>query len=239
MSQENVEIVRQIYASIAVRPESIRHLYAADYEIDLTDIAPDIGVVSGFDGQNEALRPYLEAFDGFHIEIDEVISATEDQALLAIYDGGRMHGVDTEIRNLRFHLWNFRGGQVVRLSSHLDRTRALEAAGLGEVMSREERIAENEAFCRDLNRSKEDWLRAGVSVAGFRCECWRLDCGVRLRLSRSEWREVRSRPERFAVAPGHTAIEVEPGVEEVVKEYEHFWIVEKRGEAGDIAARRE
>ena len=54
-----------------------------------------------------------------------------------------------------------------------------------------------------------------------------------------EWQEVRSRPERFAVAPGHTAIDVEPGVEEVVKKYEHFWIVEKRGEAAEIAAKRE
>jgi hypothetical protein len=75
-------------------------------------------------------------------------------------------------------------------------------------MSQEERIAENEAFCRDLNRSKE------------------------------EWREVRSRPERFAIAPGHVAVDVEPGIEEIVKQYEHFWIVEKRGEAGEIAAER-
>lgn len=101
--------------------------------------------------------------------------------------------------------------------------------------SRAERIAENEAFCRDLNRSKGDWLRAGVQVAGFRCECWRIHCGVRLQLSREEWREVRSRPERFAVAPGHTAMDVEPEAEEVVKKYEHFWIVEKRGEAGEVA----
>ncbi len=106
-------------------------------------------------------------------------------------------------------------------------------------MSQKERIAENEAFCRDLNRSKNDWLRSGVSVAGFRCECWRLDCTERIRLSRPEWEEVRSRPERFAVAPGHTANDIEPGVEEVVKEYEHFWIVEKRGEAGEIAEERE
>ena len=105
-------------------------------------------------------------------------------------------------------------------------------------MSREERIAENEVLCRDLNRSKDDWLRSGLQVAGFRCECWRIDCGERIRLSKPEWREVRSRPERFAVAPGHTAIGVEPGVEEVVKKYDHFWIVEKRGEAGEIAAKR-
>jgi hypothetical protein len=59
-----------------------------------------------------------------------------------------------------------------------------------------------------------------------------------LRLSRREWQEVRSRAERFAIAPGHTATGVEPGVEVVVKKYEHFWIVEKRGEAGEVAAER-
>jgi hypothetical protein len=107
------------------------------------------------------------------------------------------------------------------------------------VTSREKRIAENEAFCRELNRSKDDWLNAGVLAAAFRCECWRIDCAARLRLSRPEWEEVRSRPERFAVAPGHTANDVAPGVEEVVKECEHFWIVEKRGEAGQVAAERE
>ena len=58
-----------------------------------------------------------------------------------------------------------------------------------------------------------------------------LDCEERMALSGREWREVRSRPNRFAVAPGHVAADVE----EVVAEYPHFWIIEKRGEAGDVA----
>lgn len=106
-------------------------------------------------------------------------------------------------------------------------------------MSREERIAENEAFCRDLNKRKAEWLKDGLPTAGFRCECWRIDCGVRVQLSEREWQEVRSRAERFAVAPGHTGIDVEPGVEEVVKKYQHFWIVEKRGEAQDVVEKLE
>ena len=106
-------------------------------------------------------------------------------------------------------------------------------------MSRAERIAENEALCRDLNRSKDDWLRRGLPVAGFRCECWRLDCFERIRLSEPQWREVRSRATRFFVAPGHVATGVEPEVEEVVKRYEHFWVVEKRGEAAEVAEERE
>jgi hypothetical protein len=106
-------------------------------------------------------------------------------------------------------------------------------------MSREKRIAENEAFFRDLNKRKAEWLRGGLQAAGFRCECWRIDCSVRIQLSEREWQEVRSRAQRFAVAPGHIATDLEPGVEELVKEYQHFWIVEKRGEAGDVAAKLE
>jgi hypothetical protein len=98
-------------------------------------------------------------------------------------------------------------------------------------MSQEERMAYNEALCRDLNERKAEWMKSGQPTAGFRCECWRIDCGARIRLSWPEWEEVRSKANRFAVAPEHTADEVE----QVVREFPHFWIVEKRGEAGDVA----
>jgi len=52
----------------------------------------------------------------------------------------------------------------------------------------------------------------------------------RFRLSETEWKEIRSRPDRFAVAPGHVA-----DVEVVVKKCPNFWVVEKRGEAEEIA----
>ena len=96
--------------------------------------------------------------------------------------------------------------------------------------SREERIAFNEAWCRDLNERKADWMRSGLPTAGFRCECGEMNCGSRLPLSASALEEARSRPNRFAVAPGHVA----PDVEAVVKQYSDFWLVEKQGEAGDI-----
>ena len=68
--------------------------------------------------------------------------------------------------------------------------------------SREERIAYNEDWCRDLNERKAGWIKQGQLAAGFRCECWQLDCGIRIRLTGTEWDEIRSRPNRFAVAPG-------------------------------------
>jgi hypothetical protein len=42
---------------------------------------------------------------------------------------------------------------------------------------------------------------------------------------------ARSRPNRFVVAPGHVAEEVEA----VVDEFSEFWLVEKLGEAGAVA----
>jgi hypothetical protein len=97
--------------------------------------------------------------------------------------------------------------------------------------SREGRIALNEAFSRELNERKAEWIEGGQVVAGFRCECWQVDCSERFQLSSREWHEVRSRSNRFAVLPGHIASEHET----VVKEYPHFWLVEKHGEAGEVA----
>ena len=97
--------------------------------------------------------------------------------------------------------------------------------------SHEERIAYNEAWCRHLNERKAKWMESGDATAGFRCECWRVNCGERLPLTQKDWQEVRLLPNRFAVAPDHVASELEA----VVKKYPHFWLVEKHGEAGDIA----
>jgi hypothetical protein len=97
--------------------------------------------------------------------------------------------------------------------------------------ARDERIALNEAWCRRLNERKAEWLKDGHLAAGFRCECWQADCGARLKLSGKEWQDARSQPNRFAVAPGHIA----PECEAVVKEYPHFWLVDKHSEAGEVA----
>jgi hypothetical protein len=97
--------------------------------------------------------------------------------------------------------------------------------------SRQERIAYNEAWVRSLNERKAAMLADSEPVAGFRCECWQTQCSERILLSGSEWRHVRSQPNRFAVAPRHVA----ESLEAVMKEYPHFWMVEKFGEAGDVA----
>jgi hypothetical protein len=97
-------------------------------------------------------------------------------------------------------------------------------------LSRRERIAFNEAWRRHLNERKADWMESGLPTAGFRCECGQMNCDSRLLLSLKQWEEIRSRSDRFLVAPEH----VERDIEVVIEEYPNFWLIEKQGEAEEI-----
>jgi ketosteroid isomerase-like protein len=132
MSEENLAIVRRIYAEYAGDPDAVRDAYRSDFEFDVTEIGPDIGIVAGFDAATEAMRPYFDSFDDFRMEIDEVLHADDRHVVVAMHDTGRMHGSDFEVTNHRVHVWTFRDGKVVRFSSHLDPAAALEAAGLSD-----------------------------------------------------------------------------------------------------------
>jgi hypothetical protein len=67
--------------------------------------------------------------------------------------------------------------------------------------------------------------------AAFRCECGRLGCNELLELTVREYERVRANPRRFLVAVGHQL----PDAEDVVETSESYLVVEKRGEAGEVA----
>jgi ketosteroid isomerase-like protein len=132
VSQENVEIVRRAYEEVNARLDVPAELLAPEYEFDARDVAADIGIVRGIEASGEALRQYWETFEDFHVDLKEVLHADEEHVVTAVQDGGRMKGSDAEVWNHLFHVWTFRDGKAVRTSSHTDRDRAFEAAGLGE-----------------------------------------------------------------------------------------------------------
>jgi len=132
MSEENVETVRRVYEGVNARLEVPPELFDPDYEFDARDVAPAIGLVRGREAATEALREYWETFEDFQVELQDVVHADEDQVVTAVRDGGRMRGSGAEVWNDLFHVWTFRDGKVVRISSHTDKNRALEAAGLSE-----------------------------------------------------------------------------------------------------------
>lgn len=96
---------------------------------------------------------------------------------------------------------------------------------------RERRAAENENLFRRVNERVEE-LSRGLDELPLVCECSRADCAERLpAVSPSEYEQVRGHPQWFFVATGHER----PAVETVVEERDGYLIVEKRGEAGEVA----
>jgi ketosteroid isomerase-like protein len=130
MSQENVEIVRRAFEQLNARLEFPRGLCHPDHELDLTDSGGP--VVQGLDAAQETMRDYWETLEDFRYEIEEVIHADEEHVVVSVRDGGRMKGSGVEVWTRFFDVVILRGGKIVRVSAHLDRNRALEAAGLSE-----------------------------------------------------------------------------------------------------------
>jgi hypothetical protein len=95
----------------------------------------------------------------------------------------------------------------------------------------QERIAFNEATFRKVNEGIERG-RDDDRVA-FRCECGRLGCNRLIELTHAEYEVVRAHPRRFFLLTTHELLPVE----RVVERHDGYVVVEKVGEAGDIAER--
>jgi ketosteroid isomerase-like protein len=130
MSQENVAVVMRIYQQVSASLALPAEPFASDCVTDWTQVSPDFGVAHGVAATNEALSSYFETFENYHVEADEILHADKNRVVTSVRDGGRISGSETEVSNRFFHTWTFRNGKVIRLSSHTDRERALEAAGL-------------------------------------------------------------------------------------------------------------
>jgi hypothetical protein len=100
----------------------------------------------------------------------------------------------------------------------------------GEV-SREKRLARNEAFFREVNERIEEVKGPKEGPTEFLCECGRETCTEAIKLSTSQYEQLRSDPTTFAVVPGH---EIED-IEVVVSANAHFNVVRKHESVSDVA----
>ncbi|HEY2371390.1 MAG TPA: hypothetical protein VGH82_02470 [Gaiellaceae bacterium] len=97
------------------------------------------------------------------------------------------------------------------------------------------RLAENEVLYRTVNEHIEDVNMAFeelTSLAGeWICECADTSCTTPVSATIEEYESVRADPHTFIVAPGHVNRESE----HVVRGNERFTVVEKEGEAAEVA----
>ena len=99
------------------------------------------------------------------------------------------------------------------------------------------RIGANEALYREANEGIERGLWPGEDGqrVSFRCECGSVDCADAVILTPVQYEQIRANPRRFAVVPGHEKL----SAEFVVERHAGYLVVEKFGDAGDVAATRD
>ena len=123
-------MVRRTYEVLSETGEPAWELIAADFEFDASGVMPDMPPGRGREEAGPLFRSYSGMFEDFSVHLKEVIAAEGDQVVTAVRDGGRMKGSGAEVWNDFFHVFTLREGQVLRWSTHLDRSSALAAAGL-------------------------------------------------------------------------------------------------------------
>jgi len=95
-----------------------------------------------------------------------------------------------------------------------------------------ERRALNENVFREMNERLERLGEEfGEGVIDFLCECADPGCSASLSVPLSVYEVVRDRPRQFLVVPGHER----EAVEQVVEEHPDYFVIEKFGEAGEVA----
>src|SRR3954454_24485750 len=155
MSEENVELVRRIYADPRGLAAGAGGKGAAGAECDFTAVYPDRPILKGA----EALRRFRDSGpwggSSIHFEPEHFFDVDDERVLLfvRVLATGAGSGAPVEIRAA--HEITIRDQLLVRLKAYADRDRALEAAGLSESAMSE---AELETLRRGYEAgSRGDW----------------------------------------------------------------------------------
>lgn len=95
------------------------------------------------------------------------------------------------------------------------------------------RAGRNQSLFRAINEELEGALPGedGAGSLSIACECADVDCVEPIEIPRAEYLRIRWNPLHFAVLRDH----VYPDVEIIVEEQADFVVVEKVGEASEVA----
>jgi hypothetical protein len=96
--------------------------------------------------------------------------------------------------------------------------------------------ARTQSLFRDVNervRQINEVFSAALPVGDWVCECANGGCTERVALPVADYERIRADGARFFVLPAEVHVDHE--IEDVIERNEGFWIVEKTGQAAELA----
>jgi ketosteroid isomerase-like protein len=144
MARENVELVRGLQpdpevdlaslfrddASFQSWIEAVGPLFHPEFEA----VSPNAalrGRYSGLHGLRTAWLNWMEPWESYRTEVEDVIDAGGDVVVL-VRDYGRRAGMEAEVTLHGAAIWTVHEGKIARAAFYADREEALEAAGVSE-----------------------------------------------------------------------------------------------------------
>jgi ketosteroid isomerase-like protein len=140
MSRETVELVRAAWPRRmdmvdivgSGSPDDMASYLDPDVEVAFIASAPGVPELRylGVEGLADGWREWLEPYESYWLEIEDVISAGEDDVVVPVRVSARTKRDGVLIEHSPAAICTARDGKVVRIRFYLDRDHALEVAGL-------------------------------------------------------------------------------------------------------------
>jgi ketosteroid isomerase-like protein len=134
MSEENVEIVRQLVEAFnegGMGAEATLSFFAADAVFEEPPEQPGPRVAHGRESVGLMFTQFDEAREKHQSHPDEIRAIDDERVLLLSLE--HLRGRDgIELDQSAWTIFTLRGGKIVRMQPFCDRVNALEAAGLSE-----------------------------------------------------------------------------------------------------------
>jgi ketosteroid isomerase-like protein len=133
MSEENVERIRRGYEHFIATGDFLGEDVHPDFVWDMSTFGgwPERQTYAGLNGAREFATAWLEAWDEWEVEVEELHDAGESVvAVLRQRGRSKATGLPTEMHFAM--VWAFRDGKLVRMRMYASPDEALEAAGLSE-----------------------------------------------------------------------------------------------------------
>lgn len=129
--QENLEIARRGYEHFITTGTSLPEIIHPDFVLDMSTFRgwPERRTYVGLGGLDEFIKDWLEAWDDFEFEIEE-LRAVDDKVVAVARQRGRSKATGVPVDMDLSHVVTFRDGKQWRVEMYASQEEGLEAVGL-------------------------------------------------------------------------------------------------------------
>jgi ketosteroid isomerase-like protein len=132
MSSTNVEIIRDGFQKFIETGDLTVETFDPEVVWDMSTFTgwPEDQEYVGVEGVGRFLASWIEPFDDWRIEIEDLVDAPPDKVVVVLHQYGRSKGAGIETEMRFGHVWHMRDGKGIRVNNYASPEEALNAARL-------------------------------------------------------------------------------------------------------------